>query len=120
MRKLTEAEGYDLYLQLQAKTKRLYAAVDELRVAGRDLAAAEKAYKVALCQESLKLRDDGMAVGMIDKVVYGVKTVADLRCKRDIAESAYDATKEAINAIKLDIRVIDGQISREWSAIPND
>ena len=64
--------------------------------------------------EALKLRDSGIAVSMIDKVVYGVKEIAELRFKRDVADTVYQANLEAINSIKLQIRILENQISREW------
>ena len=51
---------------------------------------------------------------MIDKVVYGVKEIAELRFKRDVADTVYQANLEAINSIKLQIRILENQISREW------
>lgn len=85
-----------------------------LRKSGTDYAAAERDYKVLLRQECLKLRDDGMAIGLIDKTCYGIPSVAEARFKRDVAETVYKANLEAINALKLQMRLMEGQISREW------
>lgn len=79
---------------------------------GKKYAEAEAAYKVKLMQESLKLRDSGMAVTLIDKVVYGY--CAEERRRRDIAEAFYKTAQENVNAIKLRIRILDNQIAREW------
>jgi hypothetical protein len=108
-------EQYDLYTELQQKTRQLEISVRELRKSGTAYAEAEKNYKVLLRTECLKLRDSGMAVGLIDKTVYGVPSVADARFKRDVAESVYRANLEAINSIKLQMRLIENQISREYS-----
>ncbi len=104
----------DLYQELQLKTRQLEVSVKQLRKTGGDYAEAERAYKVKLREECLKLRDDGMAIGMIDKVCYGIPSVADLRFKRDLAETVYKANQEAINSIKLQMRLIEGQLQREW------
>ena len=69
----------------------------------------------ALREECLKLRDDGMAIGMIDKTCYGIPKVAEARFKRDVAEAVYKANMEAINSIKLNLRLIESQLQREWS-----
>lgn len=106
---------YDLYQELMAKTKQLEMAVRQLRKSGTDYAQAERDYKVLLRQECLKLRDDGMAIGMIDKTCYGIPTVAEARFKRDVAEAVYKANQESINSIKLQMRLIEGQLNREWS-----
>ena len=71
-------------------------------------------YKILLRQECLKLRDEGMAIGMIDKTCYGIPSVAEARYRRDIAEAIYRANQEAINSIKLEIRIIESQLQREW------
>lgn len=104
----------DLILELQAKTKQLEKAVAELRINGTELAKAEKDYKVLLRQECLKLRDEGMAIGMIDKVCYGIPSVADARFKRDVAKITYDANQDFINSIKLQLRLIESQIQRDY------
>ena len=106
--------GNDLFNQLQAKTKELEVSIKSLRQTGTNYAQAEKDYKVLIRQECLKLRDDGMAIGMIDKTCYGIPSVADARFKRDVAEAVYRANMEAINSIKLQMRLLEGQLQREW------
>lgn len=106
----------DLYNELQGKTRQLDVAIKQLRNTGTEYAQAERKYKVLLREECLKLRDSGMAVGMIDKTCYGIPSVAEARFKRDIAEVVYKANQEAINSIKLQMRLIEAQISREWGA----
>ena len=51
---------------------------------------------------------------MIDKVCYGIPSVAEARFKRDVAEAVYKANQEAINSIKLQIRILNDQLDREW------
>lgn len=106
----------ELYQELQQKTHELDVSIKALRKTGTEYAQAERAYKVKLREECLKLRDQGMAVGMIDKTCYGIPSVAELRFKRDIAEVVYKANLEAINSYKLQMRLIEAQISREWGA----
>lgn len=104
----------DLYDELQKKTNQLDVCVKKLRENGTDYAQAERDYKVLLRSECLKLRDEGMAVGMIDKTCYGIPSVAEARFRRDVAEAVYKANQEAINSLKLQMRLIEAQISREW------
>lgn len=104
----------DLFNELQLKTKELEVSVKSLRQSGTNYAQAEKDYKVLLRQECLKLRDEGMAIGMIDKTCYGIPSVAEARFKRDVAEAIYKANLEAINSIKLQMRIIEGQLNREY------
>ena len=104
----------DLIMDIQAMIAKLNTSIKMLRQTGTEYAEAERDYKILLSQESLRLKDGGMAVTLIDKVVYGKKNVAEARFRRDVAETTYKANLESINAIKLQIRVLDNQIAREW------
>ena len=111
---------YDLIREIQQKTRQLERAIKELRKTGTAYAQAEREYKVLLRQECLRLRDEGMAIGLIDKTCYGIPSVAEKRFLRDVAEATYKANLEAINSFKLQIRIIDAQIGREWGGPVND
>lgn len=104
----------DLYNELNVKTQQLEASIKSLRVNGTEYAKAERDYKILLRQECLRLRDEGMAIGMIDKTCFGIPSVAEARFKRDVAESIYKANQEAINSIKLQLRLIENQLQREY------
>lgn len=106
---------YDLTQELREKNKQLEYSIRQLRVSGSHYAQAERDYKIMLRTECLKLRDQGMAIGMIDKTCYGIPAVAEARFKRDVAEAVYKANQEAINSIKLQMRILESQIQREWS-----
>lgn len=105
----------DLMKELQRYSEELDQSVKVLRKNGNARAQAEKEYKIILRQEVLKLRDEGMAVGLIDKTVYGIPKVAEARFNRDIADAMYKANQEHINATKLHLRITESQISREWN-----
>lgn len=57
----------DLWAELQQKSAQLNTSVKTLRNSGSEYAAAERDYKVLLRTECLKLKDDGVAIGLIDK-----------------------------------------------------
>lgn len=106
----------ELYNDLQRLQKDLNISIRKLRETGTDYAEAEREYKITLRQEALKLRaEKGMPVTLIQQVVYGVPEVADKRFRRDVKETIYQANQEAINSIKLQIRVVEGQLNREWN-----
>ncbi len=109
----------DLLNELQQKLKELDVSVRQLRISGTAYAKTERDYKVKLREECLKLRDEGMAIGMIDKTAYGIPSIANLRFQRDCAEAVYKANQESINSIKLQIRILESQIDREWGLIKN-
>lgn len=106
---------FDLWGEIQQKTKQLDYCIKELRKSGTAYAEAERAYKIKLREVCLKLKGEGMAIGMISLTCYGVPEIAELRFKRDVAETVYKANQEAINSIKLQLRLLDNQVSREWS-----
>ena len=107
----------DLYNDIQRKIEELNISIKSLRTTGTEFAEAERDYKIKLREEALKLRaEKGMAVTLINQVVYGVPEVASKRFNRDVKQAVYQANLEAINSIKLQIRVIESQLQREWGA----
>jgi len=115
--RLKNAKGnnMDLYEEITRLTRDLDVSVKQLRKSGTDLAQAEQKYKVCLRQEALKLRaEKNMAVTLINQIIYGVPEVAELRFDRDVKEAVYQANLEAINSIKLKLRILENQLNREW------
>lgn len=106
----------DLYNELETKIQELEVSIKSLRKTGHNYAIAERDYKVLLRQEVLKLRDEGQAIGVISLICYGIPSVAEARFKRDTAEAIYKANQEAINSIKLQLRLLEGQIQREYGS----
>lgn len=107
----------DLYNEMQKKIKELNISIKKLRETGTEYAEAERDYKITLRQEALKLRaEKGMPVTLIQQVVYGVPEVAAKRFQRDVKEAIYQANQEAINSTKLQIRIIESQLNREWTS----
>ena len=104
----------ELLEELAVMNRQLDEALRTLRQNGIAKAQAEKEYKEMVSKESLRLRDEGMPVTLIDKVIYGLPSISTLRFQRDCADVVYNANQEAINIRKLQIRVIESQISREW------
>lgn len=105
----------DLYNELNQKIKELNISIQSLRKTGTEFAEAERDYKIKLREEALKLRaEKGMPVTLIQQVVYGVPEVANKRFIRDVKEAVYQANQEAINSTKLQIKVIENQLNREW------
>lgn len=106
----------DLYEEITRLIKELDLSVRQLRISGTEFAEAEQNYKIKLRQEALKLRsDENMPVTLINQIIYGVPEVAQLRFERDVKEAVYEANKEAINSTKLKLRILEGQLNREWS-----
>jgi hypothetical protein len=104
---------YDLWSEIQTKQRELDVCIRELRKSGTAYAEAEKTYKIKLREWCLRLRSQDMPIGLIDKTCYGIPEIAELRFKRDCAQAIYRANLEAINAIKLEIKIINEQLGRE-------
>lgn len=111
----------DLINDIQMLMEELTISIKKLRQTGNALAEAERDYKITLRQEALKLRvEKDMPVTLINQIIYGVPEVADKRFKRDIAETMYNTNQEHINATKLKLRLLESQLSREWSNVNNE
>lgn len=103
-----------MWEEIEKKQSMLDKAIKELAQNGYELALKEKAYKIAVNKKALELRAEDMPVTLINQVIYGYEEIADLRYARDIAEVKYNANLEYINTIKLTIRIMENQLSREW------
>lgn len=110
----------DLYNDLQAKLDQLSVSLKKLRQTGSEYAKTERDYKILLRQEVLKLRNEGEAIGVIQLTCYGIPSVAEARFKRDVAKTIYEANKEAINTLKIEIKLINSQLEKEWSQSGNN
>lgn len=104
----------DLILELNEKRKVLNTNLSNSRKFGIKYAKAEKEYKIALQQETLRLKNEGYPATIIRELNRGSEEVSETRYKRDCAKVLYESSKEAINVFKLEIRIIEDQIKREW------
>ena len=104
----------ELWLELQKKMAYLEKALEQARKRGEEYANAEKEYQIAKNEAVLLLRDQGTPATLIQLQVKGQKDVADKMLRRDIANVLYESAQEAINVYKLEIRVIQEQIEREY------
>ena len=106
--------GADLINEIQQKSNQLTTAITELKKRGRIKSITESEYRVAMATKLLELRDLGHPVTIIGDLARGNRDIADLRLKRDIAETEYNVALEYINVTKLQIRILENQIGREW------
>lgn len=104
----------DLVNAIGAKTALLDAAISQLGKRGQAYAKAEMDYRIALAKKTLEERGAGTPVTIISDVCRGDREIARLRFERDCAEVVYKSAMEAINSYKLQIRMMDSQLSREW------
>ena len=96
--------GADLYSYLQDKQLELNKA----------LANAEYAYKKAKAKFIASARLEKVAVTLIRDLAQGDEYIAELRLRRDTAKVLYLNAQEAINVFKLQCRLVEAQLKREW------
>lgn len=106
----------DLVNEIMDKSRMLDVAISELKRRGQKYAEAERDYRVALAKQMLLERDNSMPVSIISDICKGKSEIATLRFNRDCAEVLYKSAMEAINSMKLQIRLMDSQLDREWGA----
>ena len=94
-------ELIDITRELYNGSKRLEEGSREIFKLAKAMAEKERDYRIALAKEKIKLRDDGMAVGLIEDVSRG--NLADLRYERDIAKETYIAARDSLKAIQVQI-----------------
>lgn len=105
----------DLTNELNNLIYKLDVSVKSLRKTGSEYAKAYTDYRVALAKELVRLKDDGMAVTIAYDVARGKPEIARLKFKEISSEAIYKANQESINALKLQIKIIQEQINKEWS-----
>lgn len=106
--------GQDLMLELQSKVHLLDSALHQFGARGRTAAQAEHDYRVARAKHTAKLRLDGVQATLIQDLCRGEPSIAKLKFEWDVAIVSYSAAQEAINSYKLQIRVLESTIEREW------
>ncbi len=100
--------------ELSNKVSLLDSALQQLGNRGRFHADTEQKYRVALAQKILTEREKGTPVTIISDICRGDREIARLKFDRDCAEVTYKAALEACNVYKIQIRVLESQINREW------
>lgn len=106
----------DLMYELQQARTDLDKSIKLLRKHGTAYAQAEHDYQVIKAQTVLVMKSNGCPVTEINLSIKGQPQVAEAMLKRDVAKVTYEANQEHINVKKLDIRVIENQIAREWNS----
>lgn len=104
----------DLMREQREKLDLLNQAVSSLKERGSLRAETEKAYRVALSKRLAQLRADKQPVTHLSDIARGEEEIAQLRLNRDLADVLYKSAQEAINNYKLQIRIIEAQIQREY------
>lgn len=105
----------DLYNEMITKLNQLDTSVKTLRKTGRDYARAFIDYRIALAKELIKLKEEGYAITLAGDIARGKPEIAELKYKEICTEAIYKANQEAIMSTKLQIKIIENQLSREYT-----
>lgn len=103
----------DLMIELKKQLKTLDRAIAALVERGKEKAEAERDYRVALQKEILLQRDAGMPVTIISDVCRGKNEIADLKMKRDIAETMWETCLQKIYSCKININILESLMDAE-------
>lgn len=81
---------------------------------GHQLAEAERKYRIAYRKEIFRLHEtDGVAWTACPELARGDEEVAKLRYERDIRKSDYECCLEKILQLKIELRIIENEMSAE-------
>ena len=103
----------DLYTTLEELKNDLNTSIKSLRITATEYAEAYKNYRVLLAKKLLQLRNDGMPITLASDIARGDEDIASAKMVEIKKEAIYKANQESINAIKLQIKVVENQITRE-------
>ena len=105
----------DLLQELWKTNELLTKSLEQFKARGQEYAKCYRNYRVLVAQELLKLKAEGMPVTIAYDIARGKEEVADAKEKEIIAECMYKSCQEAINTYKLQIKILQEQINKEWS-----
>ena len=105
----------DLVQQMNKLMALLNKALEELSRRGKIYADDYKNYRVAVAKKLLQLKAEGMPVTIAYDIARGDEEVAELKRQEIISESLYKSCQEAINSYKLQIKILQEQINKEYS-----
>ncbi|WP_126939765.1 hypothetical protein [Veillonella sp. VA142] len=107
----------DLLIELHDLRRGMNQALRIAKERGMDLAEKEATYKVAKAKLVLCEREKKTPVSVINDIVLGDPMISELRQERDIAKVLYINAQEAINVRKLELRIVEAQLGREWNEV---
>ena len=104
----------DLLQELWKVNELLTKALEQFKQRGIEYAAAYKKYRILVAKELLRLKSEGMPVTIAYDIARGNEEVANAKEQEIITESLYKSCQEAINTYKLQIKIIQEQINKEY------
>lgn len=100
--------------KMQELNTYLTTALAEYKKRGIDYAKAYKNYRVLLSQELLRLKAEGMPVTIAYDIARGTEQVANAKEQEIITECLYKSCQEAIQTYKLQIKILQENINKDY------
>lgn len=108
-------ESIPLWVRIEECMRVVELALKEAKKRGKHMVDMEREYYTAKAIESLEMLDEGYANTFIQTVIKGRPGVADAMARYHEAEVLYKNAVEAVNVMKLKLRVLEAEMEREWS-----
>lgn len=94
----------EIIMEMRNVKTRLDGAIKEVYKQAKAKDKAEHEYRIALAQEILKLKADGMQATLIPDVARG--NTADLKFARDSAKSLYDSARDSMETLRTEATLL--------------
>ena len=105
----------DLLQEMWRINELLTKALEQFKARGIEYAKSYANYRKLVAQELLRLKSDGMPVTIAYDIARGKEEVANAKQEEIINEALYKSCQEAINTYKLQIKILQEQINKEYS-----
>lgn len=105
----------EIYDEMQEKINQLNTSIEKLKSTGSQYSKSYSEYRIALAKEIVRLKDDGMAITLCYDIARGKPEIARMKYAEIRDEAIYKACQENINALKLQIRILESQMDREYN-----
>lgn len=105
----------DLVNEILEKSQQLENSIQLLKKTGQEYARAYAKYRMALAKELLILKNEGYAITLAGDIARGKSEIAHLKFEEISKEAIYKANMENINMLKLQIKILENQVEREWA-----
>ena len=104
----------DLIEEMNRLKTLLNTALTEFKNRGMTYAKTYANYRKLLAQELLRLKAEGMPVTIAYDIARGKEEIANAKEQEIIAETLYKSCQEAINSYKLQMKILQEQIEKEY------
>ncbi len=107
-------ESVPLWIRIEECIRLIDIALKEAKLRGTVMVEKELAYYSAKADASYRMLQEGFANTYIQTVIKGVEGVNEAMGEYHKAEVLYRNANEAIQALKLKLRVLENEQQRDW------